>query len=100
MNRDIAIMSNSDLRAEIEALRREVAAIRAQQQAVANPVPAPSSEDSSEPAPAGLTEQLQALVREISEFAEDPERDNVERVLAGRLVPVQTLADKTLWTDR
>ncbi|MGA9062020.1 MAG: glycosyltransferase family 39 protein [Terracidiphilus sp.] len=33
-------------------------------------------------------------------FAEDPSRDNVEQVLAGRLYPVQTLADKTLWTDR
>jgi hypothetical protein len=33
-------------------------------------------------------------------FAEDPERDKVEQVLAGRLYPVQTLADKTLWTDR
>ena len=25
---------------------------------------------------------------------------NVEKVLAGRLYPVQTIADKTLWTDR
>jgi hypothetical protein len=33
-------------------------------------------------------------------FAEDPERDKVEQVLAGRLYPVQTIADKTLWTDR
>lgn len=33
-------------------------------------------------------------------FAEDPDRDNVERVLAGRLYEVQTIADKTLWTDR
>ncbi len=33
-------------------------------------------------------------------FAEDPDRDKVEQVLAGRLYPVQTLADKTLWTDR
>ncbi|MEI9967148.1 MAG: hypothetical protein WDM87_00420 [Terracidiphilus sp.] len=33
-------------------------------------------------------------------FAEDPDRDNVEKVLAGRLYEVQTLADKTLWTDR
>ncbi len=33
-------------------------------------------------------------------FAEDPDREKVERVLAGRLYPVQTLADKTLWTDR
>jgi 4-amino-4-deoxy-L-arabinose transferase-like glycosyltransferase len=33
-------------------------------------------------------------------FAEDTERDKVETVLAGRLYAVQTLADKTLWTDR
>ena len=33
-------------------------------------------------------------------FAEDPDRDKVQQVLAGRLYPVQTLADKTLWTDR
>ena len=33
-------------------------------------------------------------------FAEDPDRDNVEKVLAGRLYEAQTLADKTLWTDR
>jgi 4-amino-4-deoxy-L-arabinose transferase-like glycosyltransferase len=33
-------------------------------------------------------------------FAEDPDRDHVESVLAGRLYEVQILADKTLWTDR
>jgi 4-amino-4-deoxy-L-arabinose transferase-like glycosyltransferase len=33
-------------------------------------------------------------------FAEDPDRANVERVLGGRLYAVQTIADKTLWTDR
>ena len=33
-------------------------------------------------------------------FAEDPDREKVEKVLAGRLYEVQTLADKTLWTDR
>ncbi len=33
-------------------------------------------------------------------FAEDPDRANVQRVLAGRLYEAQTLADKTLWTDR
>jgi 4-amino-4-deoxy-L-arabinose transferase-like glycosyltransferase len=33
-------------------------------------------------------------------FAEDPDRDKVEQVLAGRLYPVQSLADKMLWTDR
>jgi 4-amino-4-deoxy-L-arabinose transferase-like glycosyltransferase len=33
-------------------------------------------------------------------FAEDPDRDKVEHVLAGKLIQVQILADKTLWTDR
>ncbi len=35
-------------------------------------------------------------------FAEDPDRAKVEHALAatGHLYPVQTLADKTLWTDR
>ena len=33
-------------------------------------------------------------------FAEDRDRDKVEAVLAGRLHPVETIADKTLWTDR
>jgi hypothetical protein len=33
-------------------------------------------------------------------FAEDTNRDKVEQVLAGRLFAVQTIADKTLWTDR
>jgi len=33
-------------------------------------------------------------------FAEDPDQTKVEQLLAGRLIPVQSLADKTLWTDR
>jgi hypothetical protein len=33
-------------------------------------------------------------------FAEDPDRSKVEGTVAGRLIPVQTFADKTLWTDR
>jgi 4-amino-4-deoxy-L-arabinose transferase-like glycosyltransferase len=33
-------------------------------------------------------------------FAEDVNRDKVQNVLTGRLYPVQTIADKTLWTDR
>ena len=33
-------------------------------------------------------------------FAEDPDRDKVEHALGGRLISVQTIADKTLWTDR
>ena len=33
-------------------------------------------------------------------FAEDPNRDDVQRVLGAKLYPVETIADKTLWTDR
>jgi 4-amino-4-deoxy-L-arabinose transferase-like glycosyltransferase len=33
-------------------------------------------------------------------FAEDPDRDKVKSALNGRLIEVQTIADKTLWTDR
>jgi len=33
-------------------------------------------------------------------FAEDPDQTKAEQLLAGRLIPVQSLADKTLWTDR
>ena len=33
-------------------------------------------------------------------FAQDKHRAKVEHLLAGRLYPVQTLYDKTLWTDR
>ena len=33
-------------------------------------------------------------------FAQDTNRSKVEQLLAGRLIPVQTIADKTLWTDR
>jgi hypothetical protein len=33
-------------------------------------------------------------------FAQDTNRSRVEQLLAGRLFAVQTIADKTLWTDR
>jgi len=33
-------------------------------------------------------------------FAQDTKRSKVQQLLAGKLIPVQTIADKTLWTDR
>jgi hypothetical protein len=33
-------------------------------------------------------------------FAQDTNQSKVEQLLAGRLYQVQSLADKTLWTDR
>jgi 4-amino-4-deoxy-L-arabinose transferase-like glycosyltransferase len=33
-------------------------------------------------------------------FAQDINRSKAQQLLAGRLIPVQSIADKTLWTDR
>ena len=33
-------------------------------------------------------------------FAQDTNRQKVQQLLEGKLIPVQTIADKTLWTDR
>jgi hypothetical protein len=33
-------------------------------------------------------------------FAQDINRSKVQQLLSGRLTPVETIADKTLWTDR
>jgi hypothetical protein len=33
-------------------------------------------------------------------FAQDVRQTKAEQLLAGRLYPVQSIADKTLWTDR
>jgi hypothetical protein len=33
-------------------------------------------------------------------FAQDTNQSKVEQLLAGRLIPMQSIADKTLWTDR
>jgi hypothetical protein len=33
-------------------------------------------------------------------FAQDTKQSKVEQLLAGRLYPVQSIADKALWTDR
>jgi hypothetical protein len=33
-------------------------------------------------------------------FAQDTNQSKAEQLLAGRLYPVQSIADKALWTDR
>jgi hypothetical protein len=33
-------------------------------------------------------------------FAQDVNRARAEQLLAGRLYPAQSIADKTMWTDR
>ena len=66
-------MSDVDLRAEIEALRREIAAMRAERTATAK-ADEIAAEPASESSAANFIEQLHALAREISAFAEDTEK--------------------------
>jgi ElaB/YqjD/DUF883 family membrane-anchored ribosome-binding protein len=62
-------MSDADLRAEIEALRREIAAMRAGHKTKIDP-----EEDVAESAADSLMDQMRALAQEISAFAEDTEK--------------------------
>jgi hypothetical protein len=76
-------MSEADLRAEIEALRREIAALREHGAGTEN------SESVAEEAPEedspGLVEQLHALAREIADFAEGTEKGVVNHPLTSVL---------------
>ncbi len=66
-------MAEADLRAEIEALRREIAAIRAEQTAT-DKVGNAEGEAASEPSATNLNEQLRTLAHEISAFAGEAEK--------------------------
>ena len=66
-------MTDSNLRAEIEALRREIDAVRVQHGSMntdSETKPHPSSDQSA----TNLADQLSDLASEISTFAEDPEQ--------------------------
>jgi ElaB/YqjD/DUF883 family membrane-anchored ribosome-binding protein len=89
-----------DLRAEIEALRREIAAVRAERQAAATKASElPEPEAAGEAPETSLADQLRTLAREISNFAEDTEKGVVSHpltsvlgalvlgVLIGRVLP-------------
>lgn len=65
-------MSNVNLHAEIEALRREIAAMRAEQASAENG-PA-KAEEAIEAGAAGFTDQLRELAQEISDFTEETEK--------------------------
>jgi outer membrane murein-binding lipoprotein Lpp len=90
-------MSDADLHAEIEALRREIAAMRAEQ--VAAKSGAAKAEEAIEAGAATLTEQLRGLAREISDLTEETEKGVVAHpltsvlaalvlgVLIGRVLP-------------
>jgi ElaB/YqjD/DUF883 family membrane-anchored ribosome-binding protein len=62
-------MSDADLRAEIEALRREIAAMRAERKTKIDP-----EESAAEAAASNLMDQMRTLAQEISAFAEDTEK--------------------------
>ncbi|MFZ3359825.1 MAG: hypothetical protein WCA56_07610 [Xanthobacteraceae bacterium] len=77
-------MSDVGLRAEIEALRREIAAMRAEQAPGAKPDET-MPELAAEPGAGNFTDQLHALAREIAAFAEDPEKGVVNHPLTSVL---------------
>jgi acid phosphatase family membrane protein YuiD len=66
-------MAEADLRAELEALRREIAAMRAEQTATDTAGDA-EEEAASESGAAHLNEQLHTLGHEISALAEEAEK--------------------------
>ena len=78
-------MSDPDLRAEIEALRGEIAAIRAEQLAAKQASEETWTAASAESAIAGFTDQLRTLAREISDFTEDTEKGAVKHPLSSVL---------------
>ncbi len=76
-------MSEADLRAEIEALRREIAALRHERGgAQASDSEAEGAAESGAP---GFVEQLHTLAHEISAFAEDTEKGVVNHPLTSVL---------------
>lgn len=76
-------MSDAELHAEIEALRREIAAMRAEQAAAKSG--AAKTEEAIEAGAAGFTEQLRGLAREISDFTEETEKGVVAHPLTSVL---------------
>jgi hypothetical protein len=81
-------MAEADLRAEVEALRREIAAMRAERAAGGGGGGGGSGggeardHAGSESSATGLNEQLRILAHEISAFAEEAEKGIVNHRLA------------------
>jgi tRNA U34 5-carboxymethylaminomethyl modifying GTPase MnmE/TrmE len=73
-------MSDADLRAEIEALRREIAGLRAERKTTIDP-----EEDVVESAADNLMDQMRILAQEISAFAEETEKGVVNHPLTSVL---------------
>jgi ElaB/YqjD/DUF883 family membrane-anchored ribosome-binding protein len=66
-------MSDVDLRAEIEALRREIAGLRAERKTKIDSEDA-AADNEAEWAAGNLMDQMRTLAQEISAFAEDTEK--------------------------
>jgi ElaB/YqjD/DUF883 family membrane-anchored ribosome-binding protein len=66
-------MSDANLRAEIEALRREIAALRGGRATAVKPNDR-AAEFAADPGAANFVDQLHNLAREISAFAADTEK--------------------------
>jgi ElaB/YqjD/DUF883 family membrane-anchored ribosome-binding protein len=77
-------MSTDELRAEIEALRREIAGLRGAS-ASSGQSESVEAEDAAEAGSAAFTDQLHALAREIAAFAEGTEKGVVDHPLASVL---------------
>lgn len=77
--------NNSDLRAEVEALRREIAAMRSEQTAGAKASETTKAEAAAEATGADFIDQLRMLAGEISAFAEDTEKGVVNHPLTSVL---------------
>jgi tRNA U34 5-carboxymethylaminomethyl modifying GTPase MnmE/TrmE len=73
-------MSDADLRAEIEALRREIAGLRAERKTKIE-----FEDDSAESAADSLVDQMRTLAQEIAAFAEETEKGVVSHPLASVL---------------
>jgi ElaB/YqjD/DUF883 family membrane-anchored ribosome-binding protein len=73
-------MSDADLRAEIEALRREIAGLHGERKTKIDP-----EETAAESATDNLMEQMRTLAQEISAFAEETEKGVVNHPLTSVL---------------
>ena len=73
-------MSDADLRAEIEALRREIAGLRAERKTKIEP-----EEAAAESAADNLMDQMRTLAQEVSAFAEETEKGVVNHPLTSVL---------------
>jgi tRNA U34 5-carboxymethylaminomethyl modifying GTPase MnmE/TrmE len=73
-------MSDADLRAEIEALRREIAGLRSERKTTIDP-----EEAAAESVTDNLMEQMRTLAQEISAFTEETEKGVVNHPLASVL---------------